>query len=88
VSGNRWRVRRKNPRRVFIYTGSETPWFLCKRGFLCKAGALQDRTGGLHKNGNDRADKLAVAAKKGADADSRRGGWPPLPRRAGGRETC
>ena len=35
------------------------------------------KTAGLHKTGNDRADGLAVAAKKEAD-DDRRSGQPLL----------
>jgi ribonuclease HI len=35
------------------------------------------KTKGPHKAGNDRADELAVAAKKKADGD-RRSGWSPL----------
>lgn len=36
------------------------------------------KTGGPHKTGNDRADELAVAAKKKADSDQR-SGRTPLP---------
>jgi ribonuclease HI len=36
------------------------------------------KTKGPHKAGNDRADELAVAAKKEADGD-RSSGWPRLP---------
>ena len=44
-------------------------------------------TRGPHKSGNDRADELAVAAKKKADGD-RRSGWPPRSKGVGGPETC
>ena len=31
-------------REGFLFTLAQaTPWFLCRRGFLCQAGALQDR---------------------------------------------
>ena len=45
------------------------------------------KTKGPHKTGNDRADELAVAAKKEIDRD-RRIGWPPPPRGVGCPETC
>jgi ribonuclease HI len=35
------------------------------------------KTGGAHKSGNDRADALAVAAKKEAGGDQRSGPRPP-----------
>src|SRR5215207_7857819 len=41
------------------------------------------KTRGPHKSGNDRADELAVAAKKKADGD-RRSGWPPRSKGVGG----
>jgi ribonuclease HI len=45
------------------------------------------KSAGPHKTGNDRADELAVVAKKKAEGD-RRSSRPPLPRGAGGPETC
>ena len=45
------------------------------------------KTKGLHKSGNDRADELAVAAKKEAGGNHRSDSTP-LPRRAGDPETC
>jgi len=58
--------------------------FCADADFRAKPGRSKT-AGGLHKSGNDRADELAVATKKGTDADSRRGGWSPLPQRVGGR---
>ena len=43
------------------------------------------KTAGPHKHGNDRADQLAVAAKKKVGSD--RSGRPPLTRVVGGSET-
>ena len=45
------------------------------------------KTGSPHKTGNDRADELAVTAKKEVSGD-RRSGSTPLLRRAGDLETC